>query len=202
LEAADAPQRGVRAIETEFAERRNAAFERARHAIATPRFRRLPIDVLEWLESHRHRSQKIANAPISEFAKNVMFRRIKKIRKEARSIEKMAPMQRHKLRIRIKKIRYAVDFFRSLHPATEQGTLDDLSGKLKKGQHALGALNDFVAHRDMATDAALSAPRKDRRARAFASGLLIGQETEASKELLKSASKAVRRLKPFMVRPG
>ena len=200
LEAADAPQRGVRAIETEFAERRTSAFAHASHAIATPRCRRLPIDILEWLEAHRRRSRKIANAPIGEFAEDVMVRRIKKIRKEARSIEEMAPMQRHKLRIRIKKIRYAVDFFRSLYHAHEQGTLDDLSEKLKKGQDALGALNDFVAHRDMATDAALSAPRKDRRARAFASGLLLGQETEAAKELLKNASKAAGRLKPSMVR--
>ncbi|GIQ75369.1 CHAD domain-containing protein [Bradyrhizobium sp. RD5-C2] len=157
LEAADAPKRGVRAIERQFARRRGAAFERARHALATSRYRRLPIDVLEWLEAKESRSQKIANALTKEFAEEIMLRRLKKLRNEARSLEELAPPQRHRLRIKIKKVRYAVDFFRSLYSDSAQSSLDDLSDKLKEAQGALGALNDFVAHRAMATDTALRA---------------------------------------------
>jgi hypothetical protein len=59
-----------------------------------------------------------------------------------------------------------------LYPVDALDDLERLSDQLKKSQDALGALNDFIAHREMAADAALHAPRKDRRARAFASGLL------------------------------
>jgi CHAD domain-containing protein len=107
--------------------------------------------------------------------------------------------QRHKLRIKIKKIRYAFDFFRSLYAADMQDDFKRLSKQSKKSQDALGALNDFIAHREMAADAALHAPRRDRRARAFASGLLVGEEREASRTLLKVASKAIRKLKPSSV---
>jgi triphosphatase len=89
-----------------------------------------------------------------------------------------------------------------LYPENSQDDLDRLSGQLKKSQDALGALNDFVAHREMATEAALHAPRKDRRARAFASGLLVGQEREGSKPLLMAASKAIRNLNPSSVELG
>jgi hypothetical protein len=68
---------------------------------------------------------------------------------------------------------------------------------LKKIQDALGSLNDFVAHRKMAIDAALKAPRKNGRARAFASGVVLGREDQAVKPLMKIAAKEVRGLEAF-----
>jgi CHAD domain-containing protein len=195
-----APMRGVRAIEEQFKGRLDEAFERASNALATPRYRGLSIDVLEWLETRKPRSKRTADVPIGKFAEEIMLRRLKKIRKEGRFLDGMAPPQRHKLRIKIKKMRYAVEFFRSLYPRPSLRRLDDLSDILKKAQDDLGALNDFVAHRAMGTDAALKAPRKHRRARAFAAGIVVGQERETSKTLLKNASRAIARLKPSRVR--
>jgi inorganic triphosphatase YgiF len=196
------PKRGIRAIEKQFAARREQAFRHARHALATPRYRKLPLDVLEWLESRRPGAAAESNTPIGEFAAKVMRRRIKKARKQGRDLPGLSAQQQHKLRINIKKIRYGVDFFRSLYPADAQDDLERLSDRLEKSQDALGALNDFIAHREMAEDAALHAPRKNRRARAFASGLLVGQEREATKTLLTVASKAIRGLKPSSVELG
>ena len=65
---------------------------------------------------------------------------------------------------------------------------------MKKIQSALGALNDFVAHRQMAADAALHAPPQNRRARAFASGVVVGREDEATKPLMKKANREVGKL--------
>jgi triphosphatase len=195
------PKRGVRAIEKQFSARRNQAFRRARKALATPRYRNLPIDVLEWLEVRKPGAADKSDK-VGKFAEKVLHRRIKKVRKQGRDLVRLSAVQRHKLRIRIKKIRYAVDFFRSLYPDKSQDDLDCLSGRLKKIQDALGTLNDFVAHRQMARDAALHAPRKDRRARAFASGLLIGQEREGSKTLLITASKEIQNLSPSSVELG
>jgi inorganic triphosphatase YgiF len=108
-----------------------------------------------------------------------------------------AAQERHKLRIRAKKIRYGLEFFESLFQSKrEQKQLAGLSKHLKKVQNALGSLNDFVAHRDMAVDAALRvpAPRGDGRARAFASGVVLGREDQTVKPLVKVAAKEVRRL--------
>jgi triphosphatase len=76
-----------------------------------------------------------------------------------------------------------------------------LSARLKELQDALGSLNDFIAHRKMATDVALSAPPHHRRARALASGIMIGQEHEAAKALMKMARQEFDRLKPLQAKP-
>jgi hypothetical protein len=51
-------------------------------------------------------------------------------------------------------------------------------GLRRRIQDALGALNDFIAHRKLAADAALKAPAQHRRARAFFSGVVLGREEE------------------------
>jgi CHAD domain-containing protein len=61
--------------------------------------------------------------------------------------------------------------------------LERLSDQLKKSQDALGALNDFIAHREMAADAALHAPRKAG-AGFRVRPAIVGQEREASKKAL------------------
>jgi CHAD domain-containing protein len=109
-------------------------------------------------------------------------------------IQALSAHDRHKLRIKIKKIRYAIEFFESLHEGHEHKQLARLSKRLKGLQDALGSLNDLAAHCAMASDAALRAPRAHRRARAFAAGVILGQEEEAAKTLLKHAAKAIRQL--------
>jgi inorganic triphosphatase YgiF len=200
LERFAEPKRGVRAIEKQFSNRRKQAFGRARVALATARYRKLAIDVLEWLDTRKADAVRKSDTPVGKFAERVLRRRIKKVRKEGVDLADLSAPQRHKLRIKIKKIRYAFDFFRSLYTADMQDDFKRLSKHSKKSQDALGALNDFIAHREMAADAALHAPRRDRRARAFASGLLVGEEREASRTLLKVASKAIRKLKPSSVK--
>jgi hypothetical protein len=72
-----------------------------------------------------------------------------------------------------------------------------VSESLKDLQNALGSLNDFAAHRELTAEAALNAPRAHRRARAFAAGVILGKEEEATKPLLKSAANAIKRLGPI-----
>jgi triphosphatase len=201
LDRATEPKRGVRAIEKQFAARRKKAFQKARNAIETLRYRHLLIDVLEWLETRKQRDSKETNASICAFAGELMQRRLHKAQKEGRRLNDLSARERHKLRIKIKKIRYAVDFFHSLYPDKAHDELGHLSKRLKKIQDALGALNDFVAHRELATKAALHAPQEHRRARAFTSGLLVGQEREAARTLMKVASKEFRHLRALSVEP-
>ena len=202
LDRATEPRRGVLAIEKQFAAHRKTALQKARDAIETPRYRRLLIDVLEWFETSKRRDTKETSASIPAFAGELMQRRVHKAQKEGRRLNDLSARERHKLRIKIKKLRYAVDFFHSLYPDKAHDELRRLSKRLKKIQDALGALNDFVAHRELATEAALHAPQEHRRARAFASGLLVGQEREAAKTLMKVASKAFRQLRALSVEPA
>jgi triphosphatase len=118
---------------------------------------------------------------VADFVGDLFRRRLRKVRKEGHHLEKLSAPERHKLRIKIKKLRYAAGFFESLYLDADRKKIAQFSARLKKLQDAIGALNDFIAHRKMATDAALSAPPDNRRARALASGIVIGQEHEAAK---------------------
>jgi inorganic triphosphatase YgiF len=187
--------RGGKAIKDEFGEKRAHALARAKRAVSSKRFRRLLVDTLEWIESKPAPPTGQVDVAIEKFAADLLDRRTRKARKEGQHLGRLSPRARHKLRIRIKKIRYAVDFFEGLFPAKrERRRLARLSRHLKKIQDALGALNDFVAHRKMALAAALQAPRENRRARALAAGVVVGREDKAVKPLMKVALKEARRL--------
>jgi CHAD domain-containing protein len=134
--------------------------------------------------------------PHREVRDEILRRRVKNALKQGRDIEKLSARERHKFRIRIKKIRYATEFFESLFPGKrEQQQLASLSKRLRKIQDALGSLNDFIAHQKMAADVALKAPAENRRARAFASGIVLGREDETVKPLMKVAIKEVHQLR-------
>jgi inorganic triphosphatase YgiF len=196
----DVPQRGVRAIRKEFSAQRTAAFERARHAVASARYRRLLIDLIEWIESGRSHADD--DQSIASYAAEALDRRIKKARKQGKHLNDLDPRQRHKLRIKIKKIRYAIGFFGNLYDDRDRDELADLSDRLKRIQSALGSLNDFMAHRELATEAALAAPPANRRARAFASGFIVGKEREAARDLMKDAEKELHRLRRLRAEPS
>jgi len=188
-------RRGGRAIRKEFGTRRRQAFARAQASINSSRYRRLLIDVLEWLETETTPRAQDAHRPIEDFAGKVLRRRLKKIRKEGEHLDTLSAPERHKLRIGIKKVRYGLEFFDSLYPdKRDQKELAQLSKGLKAVQNALGTLNDFAAHREMTEEAALHAPRAHRRARAFMAGVILGREDEAAKPVLKTAAKALRQL--------
>jgi len=194
------PRRGARALRDKFSAQRNAAFACAGEAVGSARYRRLLIESAEWIETLRPRPDDDRTIPA--YAARVLGRRIDKARKRGKRLAELDPGQRHKLRIRIKKIRYAIDFFRSLYRKRDQDELAELSSLTKRIQSALGSLNDFMAHRELATEAALEAPPANRRAQAFASGFIVGQEREAARSLMKDAAKELHRLHRLRITPN
>jgi inorganic triphosphatase YgiF len=190
------PRRGGKAIKREFAARRTEALERARKAVNSERCRTLLVDVPEWIELRNTGTQKDAGTPIEKFAADVLHRRARKLLKQGRDLDRLSVHERHKFRIAVKKIRYAVEFFESLFPGKrKRRQIGRLSKHLKEIQDALGSLNDFIAHRKLAADVALKAPVQNRRARAFVSGVVLGREEEAAKPLMKIAIREVRKLR-------
>lgn len=193
--ANSAPRRGIRAIEEEFVARRAQALERARTAVSGKRFRMLLLDVTEWVEREDSISGG-ADIPIRKFAAKLLRRRVRNVRREAENLERLSDRARHKLRIKAKKLRYAAEFFEALFPGKRRRKrLAKLVKHAQAIQDALGSLNDYLAHRKMAMDAALGAPLRDRRARAFASGILVGREDQATRPLAGGAVKEAGRLK-------
>jgi inorganic triphosphatase YgiF len=195
------PRRGGKAIAKQFAAKRTEALGEARRAVDSPRCRALLIDVLEWIEAQHGRTD-VANSELGEFAAQLLDRRLRKAHKDAGKLQEMTAPERHKFRIRMKKLRYAAEFFESLFPSKrERKALARLSKHAKKIQDALGSLNDFIADRKMAAEAALQAPPQDRRARAYVSGIIVGREDEQARPLMKAAAKELRALR-HLSRPG
>jgi inorganic triphosphatase YgiF len=189
------PQRGGKAVAKEFADKRAEALEQARKAVNSPRCRALLVAVLAWIETQRGRTD-AANSELGEFAAKLLDRRMRKAHKDAGKLQEMTAIERHKFRIRMKKLRYAAEFFDSLFRSKRQRkALARLSKHTKKIQDALGSLNDFIADRKMAAEAALHAPPQDRRARAFASGIIVGREDEQARPLMQAAAKELRALR-------
>jgi CHAD domain-containing protein len=120
---------------------------------------------------------------------------LKKIRKQGAHLAALDTRRRHKLRIRAKKLRYAVDFFASLFP--RKGSLRRRAkfiAGLKKLQDSLGDLNDIVVHAALSKRIAAAAPDAGRRQRksirkAFAAGRLSGQEEARFAAVLRGAER-------------
>jgi inorganic triphosphatase YgiF len=117
-------RRGGKAIKQQFEAKRDQAFARASKAVNSERFRLLLIDTLQWIESKQMIATEDAGTPVGKFAADVLHRRIRKACKDGRHLDKMSPQERHKFRIRVKKIRYAADFFESFfRPSANRSSL-------------------------------------------------------------------------------
>jgi triphosphatase len=191
------PRRGALAVTKDFSAKRSAAFNSARAAVNSERFRLLLVSLLEWVESP-HTYSRGAEVAVKQYAADQLRRRLKKVYKAGRHLEQLPAQARHKVRIRAKKIRYALDFFGTVFPSQRKAIVR-LARALKQIQEALGALNDFAAHRRLATESALTAPRANRRARAFVDGIVVGQEEEAANALMKEALQGVAKLQKLNV---
>jgi CHAD domain-containing protein len=105
---------------------------------------------LRWFEAsgwHRHSASDEPDpmtCPIGEIAPGVLDRRRHKVRRRGKGFGSLAPRERHKLRIAVKKLRYTVELFGSLF---DNDGLERFVGRLKRLQSDLGYANDVrVAH--------------------------------------------------------
>ena len=76
---------------------------------------------------------------LPEFAADVLSRRHRKVIKRGKEIDDLDAAGLHRLRIEIKKLRYAAEFFSSLY---ERKAVRGYTGALAQLQELLGSLND------------------------------------------------------------
>src|SRR6201999_536544 len=149
-----------------------------------------------WLESGRWTrpddpvfSAKTA-APVKGFARTGLDSLRRQVKRRGAGLKSLDPASRHKLRIRAKRLRYALEFFTGLYPKRGQGPL---LKALKDFQDNLGALNDLAVARErglaFAETGGRIAGEDDMAAaqQAFAVGLMIGARSGGEKAMLKTA---------------
>jgi triphosphatase len=166
------------------------AYAKADAAVDSARFRALAIDVAAWLEAGSWttdaRLAKRRDKPAADFAAKALDKRRRRIRKDGRDLSALSPEDRHHLRIRGKKLRYAVEDLSGLFPdhPKRQARLSEATRDL---QEALGVLNDLAGREVLAREVALSC---DDHEAAFAAGRLTAGASEHEAELLADAQGA------------
>jgi inorganic triphosphatase YgiF len=194
---------GMRVLSHDLAERREAAIARAKAAVSSKRFRELTLNVAAWLEigGWREPRSKLARErseePIGIVARAQLKRRWQKIRTRGRLLAKLDPQARHKLRIQVKKLRYATEFYKAVFAGKKQEKRRAaFLSALKDTQDCFGELNDIFVHENLTTKIAKASVSRTSRPsrRVFAAGLLTGHEEARLKPILAAAEHAFRGL--------
>lgn len=192
-----------------FGERLSAArlraYERVEAAIRAPRFRALMLGTLGWIEAGDWSASDdpglsaARGRPIAAMAAEEFEQRRRKIVKRGRDLSAMTPEDRHRLRIQVKRLRYACGFFASLYSGNARKAHKAFTAAARDLQDGLGALTDIAFSRDLAARVAgLGGGALDERAdaeQAFAAGALIGLAAAPVSRRLKSTAKALRVLR-------
>jgi inorganic triphosphatase YgiF len=167
----------LEALETRAAAARIAAYERVRAAFDIARFTALLLEVGRvaetrfWLNGLEPEVVARLEAPARDFATELLAERHRKAKKRGRGFANLSTEDRHRLRIGLKKLRYAADSFRSLYEGEATAAY---MKRLSRLQDVLGHLNDVDIAGRLVEGFAQEAAAEDAAAVARASGLVIG----------------------------
>lgn len=133
--------RAPRALLARARRKREAARGNARRLIRSPGFQRFLLASLRWLHQPRLAA---CTASLGEVAADSLERLDRQARKHAGRLDWRDADERHALRIRIKRLRYAVDFF---GPLFDPGRAAAYLESVEALQDILGELNDLAVAR-------------------------------------------------------
>ena len=168
--------------------------ERARSAaiksIKTNTYDKSMLALAIWVSTHPGSAGRM-QVPVRDFAQRVLDERHRRVLKRGRHLGKLDPAELHRLRIAVKQMRYAVEFFAGLFPVRRMSML---RAQLSALQDILGKMNDAtIAAKLMAAVAAASGNR----ATVAAAGRIAGWHAalaEQYRAALKPAWQGFRRL--------
>jgi triphosphatase len=190
---------GLLAFGARLTAAREEAYDRAQTAVGSLQFRALTLAALAWIEagdwcaSQDPMRAGLRDRPATTLAAEEFQHRRRKIVKKGKDLVAMAPAERHKLRIRVKRLRYACGFFESLYSGKAAKAQKTFSAAARDLQDSLGALTDIAFSRDLAVRVAGLKEGADPR-QAFAAGALVGQAAAPTRARLKAAVRAHRAL--------
>ncbi len=147
---------GLADLVSSFQKQREQAYDKAVAAVASQRFRTLVIDTAAWVEAG---SWVIAGdglertIPIEAFAAEELARRRKKVKKRGADLADLDPHARHQVRIEVKKLRYATEFFSPVYEGRKARKWKEaFLSALESLQEHLGELNDLAVSQEMHPD--------------------------------------------------
>lgn len=155
---------------------RAEGYGRVRAAIEAPTYTRYMLRLRRWIEAHGWREAAPERAaawldrPLVEFAAHVLGKRHRKALELGRDFSELSAAARHQVRIALKKLRYATEFFQALYPGKR--TKPYLAA-LKELQDDLGHLND-VAVAEQLIRSAVAYARGDVTDLRAGGGLVLG----------------------------
>jgi inorganic triphosphatase YgiF len=128
--------------------RREAAYQKARVVLADPRCASFVIGLGGWIEARGWRSDVAPEdlgrltEPAINFARRILSGQYAKVLKRGRHFKSLAAEERHRLRLSVKKLRYAADFLLPLcgQPKSARRFYDRLADL----QEELGSYNDMA----------------------------------------------------------
>lgn len=200
IEAASCARGKMQAFRARCEERRRGANARARRAVGSPRYQRLLLRLAGWIEREdwracaEHPGEDVLREPVTRFAARILEKRYLRAYKRGRGLAERSSAELHRLRIAIKKCRYAADFFSNLF---EGSAADDVLKRLHRMQDILGELNDTVTVGDLTRQALdKRAVKGAREAKAIVSAWSRSRAATLKREL-RGAWKAFREAEPF-----
>ncbi len=188
---ADAPELETlaRAVERHRAQ----AYDEVRGLIASARYTEAIMRLARWFEARGWRDQPVSEdsarlvAPLRKVAPDLLRRLHKKARRRARHFAQLAPPDRHKLRIALKKLRYTIEFLETIYG---RRALRRYMRRLKPLQEGLGRENDVRAAHALAAALAGDGGRVER-----AGGVVLGWYGRALSEAEAETREHVRRFR-------
>ncbi|MGF1625996.1 MAG: CHAD domain-containing protein, partial [Alphaproteobacteria bacterium] len=191
---ADFPDdRSVAAFVAQATATRDRVREDLAALLADPAHSRAWLTVGGWLAGRPVRSDR----PVTQLAREVLDKRARKVRRAAKAAEGGALEALHALRIEIKNLRYAGEFFASLYDAR---AAKRVLKALRAAQDHLGYLNDAAVSDAVLARVEADAPSSRARAVARGAGIVAGHLRARHADLhdeAKAAYEACAALKPF-----
>lgn len=129
----------LRAIERAAGSLREAAYAEARAAIGSSRFLNLMLSTRLWLAEPPWAEDAGIDRRARDVAADILERRHRKNRRLAKEAEKLGEPELHALRLRLKKLRYAAEFFA---PLFSERRVNIYVKAIGRPQQSLGHLND------------------------------------------------------------
>lgn len=179
--------RGLKVFDARCKRMRHGAGAGVRRAARSSRYRQLKRALSAWLVSEGWLASlsgavRVAmQRAIGGHARNVLEKRYRRVRKLGRRLDERSGPELHRLRIAVKKFRYAADFFSGLY---EGKPVSETLRRLARLQDILGAMNDAATAADLTEQGCRGARGAGmREARALLLGWSRGRATTLRGEL-------------------
>lgn len=135
-------------LEAHLAARKAQEIRAAQTMLSGPQFQKLLLELARWIEAGDWLAQARktgSGLSLSTYAAGMFSRRRRKLGKAAGRLSGMTDAELHHLRIRVKKLRYAVEFFSALHRGDEIARQRrPFVRALARLQERLGMVNDLA----------------------------------------------------------